>query len=495
MEYSANIMNAIPVADGWAPMPSPMDKNPLLEILADENYVPLVDELDQVLVEFTAGEFVEGTDALFLPEPSRGGVFVRLQNGSTRLFVGTQTRLWMFDNSGYFWKDVSGPSAPYSCDVRWSFALYGTTLYCCNGADTEQMYDIGTDILFSDNTTAPIANDIAVVADFMMRALPDNSVQWSALDDPTSNAVGVRFSDVQPFGDGNGVLRIIPVSSGAVIIQRDKFEILNYPDPEYVFRRTSLTGYRGSYSPWSACIIGQDDFVVYCQDGFYRGLNFQPIGAERVDRLILENCDQTARENMISAADFRRKIVWFRTQKSDGSYFQLGYHWQLDRWCQCDADLADMFGLETIGLTIGALPSVFPTIGDLDSVTFGSSIFDGGSVEFGGITSEGFLCYLYGPPMRATIETNEVFINEPNRFFVNSGRLSSDAKNHLVTLLTGDFGGQSMRELPAVTPSLRTGRLPLRGDGLYHKGVVVIPEGEPWTIMDGLHLYGTGSGI
>ena len=493
MTASNVMMNVLPVTDGWAPMPSPSDQNPLIEVLVDEDGVALTDEDGNVLVELIAGDFEPG-DELFLPEPSRGGIFIRLQDGSTRLFVGTETRLWQFDYSGYFWKDISGPSAPYSCNDRWYFYLYGTTIYCGNGADLEQKLDVVADTEFSDNASAPIATDGAAVADFAMRAKLDNSAQWSALDDPQSNTVGIRLSDVQPFGDGNGIQRILSISSGAVIFQRDKVEILAYPDPDYTFRRQLVTGYRGCVAKWSVCGIGQDDFVFYGTDGFFRGLNMQPIGAERVDRTILEVCDQTARQNMIAAPDFRRKIVWFQAVKTDGNPLLLGYHWQLDRWCQSNADLADMFRLETVGLTIGALPSVFPTMADLDSITFGSSIFDGGSVEFGGVTSGGYLAYLYGPSMEAIIETNEATLNDTNRAMVNGGRIDGDAQNFSSVLSTADFDGQELRPRAAVTPSARTRFIPFRGDGRVHKVTTTIPAGEPWTIFQAVNLDVAGTG-
>lgn len=493
MDYSSNIMNVLPVADGWAPMPAPADQNPLIRVLVDENGVALTDELGNVLIELITGT-LGATDELFLPSASLGGVFVRLLDGTTRIFVGTRTKLYQFDFTSQIWKDVSGSSAPYTCEDRWYFFLYGNTLYCGNGLDPEQMFEIGVDTVFSDNATAPIATDAAIVADFAMRALPDNSIQWSALDDPTSNDIEVRFSDVQPFGDGNGVQRILPISSGALIIQRDKFEIMNFPDSEYVFRRTQLNGYRGSTSKWATVLIGQDDFVTYCPDGFFRGLNMQPIGAERVDRYILEVCDEDARQAMVGAADFGRKIVVFRVQKTDGTYLLLIYHWQLDQWTQSDADLADPFKLETVGLTIGQLDTVFPTIADLANVTWGSAIFDGGSLVFGGVTSGGYLAMLVGPPLEATLETNEAMPNEPYRFFVNRGKLICDAVNHTVVLQTADSPGKTYRARSAVSPSPRTGWLPLRGDGALVKATITIPAGEPWKDFQALHLLGSNSG-
>jgi hypothetical protein len=491
---SQELMNVLPVADGWAPMPSPSALTPALYVLTDEDGNPLLDENGHIIVELVSGAVVDGD--ILLPTGSRGGIFVRLANGSTRLFVGTETTLYEFNYSDLYWQDVSGPSAPYSAQDRWSFALYGSTLYCQNGSDPEQMFDIGTDTAFSDNASAPVASYLAVVADFIMRgrlASDVNSIQWSALNDPTSNTIGVDLSDVQPFGEGNGIQGIIPLSSGAAIFLRDEVSILNYPDSAYVFRRSAVTLYRGAMAPGSICSIGQDDFVFYGADGFFRGLGMTAIGAERVDRWILSVCDQTARENMISAPDFRRKIVWFRVQATDGSYLLLGYDWQLDRWCQSNADLADMFRLETVGVTIDGLGNLFETFDDID-VPFDSSLFDGGSVEFGGVDSNGNLVYLYGDPMEATITTNEASLNGTNRAIVNGGRLDGDAVNFSAALATGEFKGGDLTNRAAVTPSVRTRFIPFRGDGRVHKVTITIPQGESWSIFQGIDLDATGTG-
>lgn len=491
---SRELLNVLPVTDGWAPMPSPSTLTPALNVLTDENGNPLTDENGHILVELVGGGILTGD--ILLPSGSRGGIFVRLANGSTRLFVGTETTLYEFNFTEYSWHDVSGSSAPYNAVARWSFALYGTTLYCQNGADPEQMFTIGTDTVFSDNASAPIASYIAVVADFIMRgrlATDVNSIQWSALNDPTSNTIGLDFSDVQPFGEGNGIQGIVPLSSGAAIFLRDEVAILNYPDSAYVFRRAPVTLYRGAMAPGSICSIGQDDFVFYGVDGFFRGLGMTPIGAERVDRWILSVCDQGAREDMVSAPDFRRKIVWFRVGTTDGSYLLLGYNWQLDRWCQSNADLADMFRLETVGVTIDGLGNLFETFDDID-VPFDSSLFDGGSAEFGGIDSNGALVYLYGDAMEATITTNEASLNGTSRAIVNGGRLDGDAANFSASLATAEFKGGNLISRAAVTPSVRTRFIPFRGDGRVHKVTITIPQGEPWSIFQGIDLDATGTG-
>lgn len=494
MSAANDLLNVLPVADGWAPMPGPSQLTPALYVLTDEDGNPLLDELGQYLVELVSGAAVDGV--LFLPEPSRGGIFIRLTDGTAALFVGTSTKLYRFNFTDFYWEDVSGSSAPYTADNRWSFTLYATTVYAQNGTDPEQMFEVSGDTVFSDNVTAPIASYIATVADFVMRgrlASDPNSVQWSSLDDPQSNTVLTRGSDVQPFGEGNGIQGIIPVSSGAVVFLRDAVELMSYPDEAYVFRRSPVTKYRGAMAPASIRSIGQDDFVFYAADGFFRGLSMTPIGAQRVDQYILDICDQTARQNMISAADLRRKIVWFRVLTTDGTYRILGYNWQLDRWCLSDVDLVDMFGAETVGLTIGGLGNMFETFDDIN-ISFNSSLFDGGAMEFAGVDSNGALVYLSGESMQATISTNEAAMNGFSHAFNSRGWLDGDAVNYSVILSTAAFRGAPFRARSPVMPSLRSGSVPIRGDGVIQKLKIIIPQGEDWTTFLGIEVKAEAGG-
>lgn len=487
-----DMLNAIPVADGWGPVPSPSPLTPALDILTDELGNPLTDELGSILVAFSSGFTLDGE--ITLPG-ARGGIFYRLPSGTAVLIVGTETALYRYNFTEHAYEDISGPSAPYNCEERWSFAPYGNTIYCQDNSDPEQMYNVSLGGVFADNTTAPICRTIAVVADFMFRfglASDPTQCQWSALDDPTSNAIGVRLSDVQPFGEGGAVLNGLALSSGALVALQEGFEIMNYPDPEYTFRRTGLTAFRGLAACYSLCSTGQDDFVAYCTDGFYRGLNMQPIGAERVDRWFLNITDEAARAAMFAAPDFRRKVVWFHFNTIDGTPLMLGYDWQLDRWCLSRPGLVDIFKLETVGLTIDGLGAMFDTFDDIN-VPFNSSLFDGGSFEFGGINENGELAYLNGDPLEAMLPTNEASLNGMNRAFVNGGTVLTDAANHSVVLSTADRRGGIWRDRAPVTPSTRSGKLSLRGDGMLHKASVTIPS-QSWTIFSGIDVDPVASG-
>ena len=91
---ATEILNAVPVADGWGPMPD--------------------------LVVYS----------LALPARCFGAVYVRSSSGAFSVIAGTQTRLYRLNPATLAWDDISGPAAPYSVpdSDRWSFARFGSKL-------------------------------------------------------------------------------------------------------------------------------------------------------------------------------------------------------------------------------------------------------------------------------------------------------------------------------------------------------------------------------
>jgi hypothetical protein len=498
--YNANatddILNVVPQADGYGPLPSLKPFVPAFEVLTDEDGNPLTGDDDEILIVGPGGTTLSGEVAL---PGTLGGIFVRLTDGTTALIVGTETGLYKLNTADYTWEDVSGPSAPYSvgAEMRWSFALFGTTVYAQNFSDPEQMFDLATDSAFSDNATAPICAYLASIGDWLLRGRllsNEDAVQWCGLNDPTSNEAGIDFSDIQVFAEGSGVRGLIPVSGGVVVLMRDNTQALtlNYGS-NYVFTRSVLNKYRGCIAPYSAILIGQDDYIFYSQDGWFRGPAMTPIGAERVDRWYQETVNFEARVAAIAGVDFRRKMYWVRFQMSDGSYRMLGYQWQLDRWTLSDADMADMFGIEAQGVTIDQMDSFFPTIDDID-VPYDSSFWQGGSPDFAGMNSDGFLAPMNGAPMAARLATNDLTPGGIGRAFVNGGHGITDAVNFTATHSTANYKGATFTTRAPVSPTTRGRFLSFRGDGHAHRFLVDIPEGEDWSIFSGIDVDSKSSG-
>lgn len=460
----ATVINALPVADGWAPLQS------------IESVVP--------------SGAVSGVYPL--PYACLSAYYVKNTSGTERYFAFTANRIYEFNKTDFGWNDVTRASGgTYSATDRWSVALFGSRLYAQNGVDAEQWIDVDSGTKFANNSTAPIARYIATVGDFMVRGCPSgvlNKIQWSAINDPTSNTVGVNGCDEQVFAEGQELTGIIPMSFGAIIALRDAFYSMNFAlQSEYVFTFQPISLKKGTSAPWSIVLLNQDDFILYCGDGFARGAQFQPVGALRVDQWFADNSTESGRRAMTAVNDPFRKVVWFSFLDSSEVKKWLGYNWQLDRWFLSDMDAQCLFRATTLSVTIDGLASYYATI-DAISAPYDSPLFDGGTPSIAGISATGALGFLAGTNMAASFETNEMSLNGSNRATVNGGRLIGDAVDVSVVLSTADYQGQDLTARSAITPSSRTRFLSLRGDGRVHKIAASIAAGADWSIVSGIDL-------
>lgn len=492
IEASPDQLNVLPNGDGVEPLQGPNPFTPLLGFLTDEYGNPLTDELTgEFIVSGPDGDPLTGE--ITLPSAPKGAIYARLADDTDIRIIGTATALYRIDTAQKTFVDISGPDAPYNvpADGFWSFRQFGTTIYAQNGADDEQMYDISSDSVFSTNSTAPIAKYLMVTNDRLHRlCLGDDpsAHQWSGLNDPTYNEIGLRGCDEQVQPIGNGVTGAVEMSFGAVIFCRNAIRRMIYSGAsQWIYQFDTLTSERGAVSPGSICKIGEGDFVFYAHDGFYRGMEMQPIGAQRIDKWFLAITSESSRLRMTSALDRKRKVVWFRFQAANGANWCLGYQWQINEWLLSDAPLATLFSVETAAITIADLPNLFDAIGDIN-IPFDSSYWDGGATEMGAITDDGYYALLNGPNMTARLVTNQIADEGDQRFRVNAGRGDTDAINISATISTTDYKGGTFRDRNAVTPSLRTRKLPFNAEGRVFRVTTEIPEGEQWTFFGGMYL-------
>lgn len=490
--YNANatddILNVVPQADGYGPLPSFKPFVPAFEVLSSDGATDVLGGGgDVILVVGPGGTDLSGEVAL---PGTLGGIFVRLTDGTTALFVGTETNLYKFNTSDYTWENVGGPYT-VGTGMRWSFALFGTTVYAQNFSDYEQKFDLSTDSAFSDNTTAPRCAYLATIGPFLVRGRlvgDEDAVQWCGIEDPTANDAGLRFSDIQILPEGAGVRGLIPMKAGIIVPTRSKTQaiVLNL-GTNWVFTRDILDNFHGCIAPYSIQCIGQDDFILYTDTGWVRGAAMTPIGENVWDRWFAETISYADRTSMISGVDPLRKIYWCRVRMSDGSYRLFGYKWTENKWTVSNADAADMFRVEAQGVTIDQMDSFFATIDDID-VPYDSSFWQGGMPDFAAITSDGFLALMNGAPMAARIATNDLVLIAGGRSFVNEVRAVSDATEATLTHSGADYPGGSFSVKSATRPTARSKRFTPRGDAGVHRFLYEIDEGHDWSIFSGLMI-------
>lgn len=495
-DVTDDVLNLLPTIDGWGPLPSLQEFVPAFEVLTDEDGNPLTGDDDEILIVGPGGSDLSGEVAI---PGTLGGIYVRLADGTQALFVGTQTALYKLNWADYTWEDVSGSSAPYAVGAqrRWAFTLFGSIVIAQNFGDPEQIFDVASDSVFADNPTAPPAAYVVTVGDFVIRGClvgAEDYVQWSDLNDIAQNEAGLGFSDRQKIPEGAEITGLVPLSSGCGVFTRETYQELDSNlSSGFTFTRRIPNHYRGCIAPYSIRVVGEDDFIFYAKDGFFRGRQHVAIGAERFDGWFQENIDFANRESMISGVDFRRKVAWERVLMSNGSYRLFGYQYQIDRWFPADHDLADMFEAETAGVTIDEMDNFFETIDDID-VPYDSSFWDGGAPELYGINSDGFLVAMNGQAAAWRLATNDLILNPNGRFFVNGGKLITDATNFTAQLSSANYLGGAFTTDPEVTPTARSKFLSLRGDGEVHRVLYQGAEGDDWSTATMVKVDGKNSG-
>jgi hypothetical protein len=466
-EYSDAISNVEPRADGYGPLPK----------LA--------------------------TIGTALPARCLGAFNFRRANGSTDLFAGTATRLYRYNIGTASWDNVtrsSGGDYAVSDGNYWNFTQFGSRLIAVNGSDATQYFDVdGGGTNFAALPNAPIAKYVQTVGDFLMfgnLSTNINAIAWSGINDSEYYTYGYRGSDTQIFPDGGFVQGIIPYGSGAIVFQRDKIRQLSRVQGNLVFTVSILHENIGCFAPQSIVRV-RNDFFWYDQGGFFRGIEAQPVGAERVNRFTQSAASATYIKRMRGANDPVKQVVWFVVPTGVTTSFLIGYDWGLDRWTQSDEAVDFLFPAITPGYTIDSIDLLF---GSMDAITipFDSTFWQGsGVLALAGFTSAGAFGYLQGFNQEATLETNDLYVNEGGKAFVQSVRMISDVDHGgaTVTIGTRPFHGEAVSWGNSATVQGTSGRAWVRARGALHRFRVTVAENATWNNAQGILAYLKPAGV
>ena len=456
LDASTSLVNAIPVADGWGPLP---DLVPLTQALA---------------------------------APCVGAWSVRKTDGTYRIFAATATNIYELDGTDYSWDDISGVSAPYACPSgdRWSATQFGRLFIACNLGGAPQYIDIDSGTTFADLTgSPPTARYCATVGEYLalgyLASYP-NRFMISGIGDAGFWTLGQRGCDLQDFADGEEIMNIQGGERGAIISHRTAFtEVALTSGGDYSFTTRVTNPSRGVFAPLSVVPIGPGNFVYLARDGFFRGVEGQPIGAERVDMWFQQLADSQYLPEVRGFADPFRKIAWWQFQDATGTKYLLGYNWQLDRWCYGDNNVSEMCIMATPGVTWDGIEALFATWDDAD-IPWDSALLSGGALRFAAFDTDNRLGFFTGLPRAATLTTADVELNPGSRSFLQQVRVYTDCPDFTLRAITSDkHGGARTTGMP-VAPYGATGICHFRSSALLHAFQMDIPTGTDWNHVIGI---------
>lgn len=447
-------------------------------------------------------QFVPLTTAL--PARPQGAFLASEEAGQFTLFAGTETHLYKLNPGTLGWDDISGSTYGTVDSANWSFQQFGTWVIATNGTDPVQYYDLAAPTVFADlSVSAPTALFSGVIGDFIMllnTSLGNKTIQWSGLNQPQFWIPRQQSSDFQPFPDGGEIMGFSGFEKGGVIFHENCIrEGALALDTSLIMTFRKTVENHGCVAPKSIVTTGAGIFYL-SQDGFYRyGAPPTPIGNERVDRFFINDIATEETYNVYGSEDPVRKIVYWayrsRANTTARSYDKvIVYNYGTDKWSMLlpGTYLTGLIEATTPGYTLDSLDSLGIPLDDLP-YSLDSRAWAGGSPTLAAFDTSFRLGFFSGSPLEAKLQTGTVALSQLGRTAVTGFRPLTDAESMSGRVAVRDRAGQADTwKLPAV--GNRTGLIPSRASGRYHRFELTIPAGQTWEHVHGIDPVGIVEG-
>jgi len=381
-------------------------------------------------------------------------VAARDTSGNTKVFAGSDTKLYTLDSGDLSLDDVSGTT--YTSASRWRFTQFGNRLIAGNEANTLQGYDLTSTGDFANLASdAPKAKFVTVVRDFVV-------------DIP----------------DGGAVQGVTGGEFGLVLLERSIFR-MSYLGTPLIFQFDNIARNLGCYEP-NSVIQWQQVTYFLGDDGFYAcdGQNVVNIGAEKVNRYFFTSLQEAEIGNMSAAVDPERNLIIWGYPTIDTTYRLLIYHIPTKRWSYADTGVNRVCTSATPSITLEGLDSFSASIDALSS-SLDSRIWLGGKINLAGVSGAKIITFS-GSPKTAIIDTSDIEVDSANKSMITLARPIVDNGSGSVAVDSRDLLNETV-SFPAVTAANSENRVGLRSFGRYHR-LRVTPTGADWKSAIGVDL-------
>jgi hypothetical protein len=414
-------------------------------------------------------------------------VAARDTSGNTKVFAGSDTKLYTLDSGDLSLDDVSGTT--YTSALRWRFTQFGNRLIAGNEANTLQGYDLTSTGDFANLASdAPKAKFVTVVRDFVVTGYQNSypfRVQWSGINNETTWAAsGTTQADSQDIPDGGAVQGVTGGEFGLVLLERSIFR-MSYVGTPLIFQFDNIARNLGCYEP-NSVIQWQQVTYFLGDDGFYAcdGQNVVNIGAEKVNRYFFTSLQEAEIGNMSAAVDPERNLIIWGYPTIDTTYRLLIYHIPTKRWSYADTGVNRVCTSATPSITLEGLDSFSASIDALSS-SLDSRIWLGGKINLAGVSGAKIITFS-GSPKTAIIDTSDIEVDSANKSMITLARPIVDNGSGSVAVDSRDLLNETV-SFPAVTAANSENRVGLRSFGRYHR-LRVTPTGADWKSAIGVDL-------
>lgn len=439
----------------------------------------------------------------------RGMRAAKSNDQNITILCGDGTKLYKYNQSNNNLENVS-KSGNYSLGIedRWDFVQFGSDIIAVGGTDVAlQRWTLDSSSLFADLAgTAPAARHVAVVRDFVMTGFTKESgttypyrVRWCGLADITT--WGSSTTTQADFQDQFGIGYVTGLVGGETVTIFCERGIIRgtYVGSPLIFQFDVVESSRGCSVSGSIVNVGSNAFY-WSDDGIYvfDGEKSIPIGAEKVNRWLIDNFDAGLEERVYGAADpLKQVIVWtFPSKTGSGTADRLLiYNYALNQFSYAEVatDLVDP--LFTAGYTLEQMATVNSSI-DAIGTSFDDDIWKGGSFFFAG-SIDNKISSFAGSTQTAIIETPEISLS-PNKFtMLNEVRPYVEMGSGGDGATTVQIGTRKRTQDSVVYSSATSindeGIAPVRSNARFH--TIRLNLSGDWDHALGVDLVGMANGV
>lgn len=348
-----------------------------------------------------------------------GAALVTKLDGTTRLFAGTQSKL--YEGSGATWTDVSRAGSYTTGDTKWRFAQSGNTSLAISKLIQLQSSASGA---FANVANAPKAALMETVGDFVMLANCDDTGTGLATgygDQTNRWWCGQIYNPTGTWAPNtslqctSGLLVASPgactglkrLGSQVVVYKARSMYLGTYVGPPSVWDFSLIPGEIGVANNEAVVSIGTQHLFIGFEDFYsFDGSRPIPIGAG-IKEFFFADLNKTYAYRIEGIHDFVNKCVWwfYPSAGSTTNNSAIIYSYETQRWGRTTKAIECPVSSVTSAVTYDGLPALFPTYGDLPAVSYDSPLWQSGAPILSIIDSTHTLQTLTGVPTSWYIQT------------------------------------------------------------------------------------------
>ena len=317
----------------------------------------------------------------------RGAAATVLLDNTTRLFAGTQTKL--YERSGLTWTDVSAGTYTGGAENRWRFAQWGNSTIATNYVDAMQV-STSSGAFSALAGTPPKAAGVFTVGDFLMyfdyddgTAYPDGwgvsgigNIEEHDTTDVATQAARGRLLDLPGQIRAGGRL-----GKQAVLYKENGLWLGTYQGPPTVWSWQLVPGNAGCVSQEAlveVTVNGGNAHLFLGEDDIYLFDGSRPvsIATNKVRTFYQNNASHQYRYKSMASHDRLNAVIRFYFVSKNGGTTEpdmcLVYNYRTNQWGRDDREIHSALQYITASISWDDLGTYYSTWDDLPAVAYNS---------------------------------------------------------------------------------------------------------------------------